>query len=118
MRRHLRWYIGALLLGSTIINYIDRQALSVLAPILKTEHQWTNQDFAFIVIAFRVAYALMQVVSGRLVDRLGSRTGLTLSVVWYSTVTVYVAIRGAFDIKQMLHNLKENQKEQGDEKKS
>ena len=92
MRRHLRWYIGALLLGSTIINYIDRQALSVLAPILKTEHQWTNQDFAFIVIAFRVAYALMQVVSGRLVDRLGSRTGLTLSVVWYSTVAMATSL--------------------------
>jgi len=92
MRRHLRWYIGALLLGSTIINYIDRQALSVLAPILKTEHQWTNQDFAFIVIAFRIAYALMQAVSGRLVDRLGSRTGLTLSVVWYSTVAMATSL--------------------------
>jgi ACS family hexuronate transporter-like MFS transporter len=92
MRRHLRWYIGALLLGSTIINYIDRQALSVLAPILKTEHGWSNQDFAFIVIAFRVAYAVMQVVSGRLVDRLGSRTGLTLSVAWYSTVAMATSL--------------------------
>jgi ACS family hexuronate transporter-like MFS transporter len=88
MRRHLRWYIGALLLGSTIINYIDRQALSVLAPILKAEHQWTNQDYAFIVMAFRIAYALVQAVAGRMVDRLGSRRGLTLSVTWYSTVAM------------------------------
>jgi len=92
MRRNLRWYIGALLLGSTIINYIDRQALSVLAPILKAEHHWTNQDYAFIVMAFRIAYALVQVVAGRMVDRLGSRRGLTLSVIWYSTVAMATSL--------------------------
>ena len=51
--RSLRWYIGALLFLSTVINYIDRQTLSVLAPILKEEFRWTNSDFALIVIAFR-----------------------------------------------------------------
>ena len=40
--RHLRWYIGGLLFLSTVINYIDRQTLSVLAPTLKTEFQWTE----------------------------------------------------------------------------
>jgi ACS family hexuronate transporter-like MFS transporter len=89
--RRYRWWIGGLLLGSTIINYIDRQTLSVLAPILKTEYHWSNQDFALIVISFRVAYAIMQAVSGRLVDRLGTRRGLTLSVAWYSTVAMLTA---------------------------
>jgi ACS family hexuronate transporter-like MFS transporter len=88
VRGRYRWWIGSLLLGSTIINYIDRQTLSVLAPILKVEYGWSNQDFALIVISFRIAYAIMQAVSGRIVDRLGTRRGLTLSVVWYSTVAI------------------------------
>ena len=40
--RHLRWYIGGLLFLSTVVNYIDRQPLSVLAPYLKVEYTWTN----------------------------------------------------------------------------
>ncbi len=84
MRGHYRWWIGGLLFLSTVINYLDRQTLSVLAPGLKTEFHWTNQDFALIVISFRVAYAVMQTVSGRLIDRLGTRNGLTLAVAFYS----------------------------------
>ena len=53
--KHLRWYIGGLLFLSTVINYIDRQTLSVLAPYIKTEFQWTNSDFALLIISFRVA---------------------------------------------------------------
>src|SRR5262249_48488723 len=52
----LRWGIATLLFLSTIVNYIDRQTLSVLAPQLKTEFGWSNADFAWIIIAFRVAY--------------------------------------------------------------
>ncbi len=82
--RGLRWYIAALLFASTVINYIDRQTLSVLAPIIKEEYHWTNSDFALIVIAFRVAYAVGQTVSGRFLDRVGTRTGLSLTVAFYS----------------------------------
>ena len=57
---HLRWWIGGLLFASTVINYLDRQTLSVLAPYLKTQYQWNNQNFALIVIAFRVAYSVGQ----------------------------------------------------------
>src|SRR5947209_6642044 len=82
--RHLRWYIGTLLFFSTVINYIDRQTLSVLAPVLKTEFHWTNSDFALVLISFRVAYAVGQAVSGRWLDRVGTRTGLSLAVAFYS----------------------------------
>ena len=82
--RGLRWYIAALLFVSTVINYIDRQTLSVLAPIIKDEYRWTNSDFALIVIAFRVAYALGQTASGRFLDRVGTRVGLSLAVAFYS----------------------------------
>ncbi len=69
---------------STVINYIDRQTLSVLAPIIKEQYRWTNSDFALIVISFRVAYSLGQTASGRLLDRVGTRAGLTVSVAFYS----------------------------------
>ena len=84
--RNLRWWIGGLLFISTVINYIDRQTLSVLAPFLKAEHHWTNADYASILLAFRLAYTIMQSVSGRLLDRLGTRRGLTLTVAFYSAV--------------------------------
>jgi MFS transporter, ACS family, hexuronate transporter len=88
MAGRYRWWIGTLLFLSTVINYLDRQTLSVLAPSLKTEFHWTNQDFALIVIAFRVAYAVMQTVSGRVIDRLGTRKGLTIAVAFYSVAAM------------------------------
>ena len=90
--RHLRWYIGALLFLSTVINYIDRQTLSILAPHLKTEFGWTNADFAWLVIAFRVAYGGGQMFSGRMLDRVGTRAGLSLTVACYSTVAVFTSL--------------------------
>ena len=65
---NLRWWIGGLLFASTVINYIDRQTLSVLGPYLKIQYQWNNQQFAAIVIAFRVAYSIGQ-TSRRLFHR-------------------------------------------------
>src|SRR5215472_6626432 len=90
--RNLRWYIGGLLFASTVINYIDRQTLSVLAPFLKDQYHWTNQDYGTVLIAFRIAYTIMQMVSGRLLDWLGTRRGLTLTVTWYSTVASLTAL--------------------------
>jgi ACS family hexuronate transporter-like MFS transporter len=92
MNSSLRWWIGGLLFLSTTINYIDRQTLSVLAPYLKEEFVWTNSDFAWIVVAFRVAYAVGQTAAGRLLDRLGTRQGLTLSVLWYSTAAMAASL--------------------------
>jgi len=83
-----RWWIGILLLGSTIINYIDRQTLSVLAPYLKRDFSWSNSDFALVVIAFRAAYSIFQTVSGRLLDKLGTKRGLSLAVLWYSVMAM------------------------------
>ncbi|MEZ5398082.1 MAG: MFS transporter [Bryobacteraceae bacterium] len=81
-----RWTLAALLFASTTINYLDRQTLSVLAPYLKTDYGWSNTDFAYIVIAFRIAYAFGQTASGRMLDRLGTRVGLLAAVGFYSVV--------------------------------
>jgi ACS family hexuronate transporter-like MFS transporter len=86
--RSLRWWIGGLLFASTVINYIDRQTLSILAPFLKQQYHWTNSDYANIAIAFRVAYSIGQTVCGRQIDRLGTRLGLTISVTWYSIISL------------------------------
>jgi ACS family hexuronate transporter-like MFS transporter len=90
--RGLRWWIGGLLFASTVINYIDRQTLSVLAPQLKLSYRWSNQDFALIVIAFRIAYMLGQAVLGRMLDRLGTRRGLSITVLWYSLVAMATSL--------------------------
>ena len=89
---NLRWWIGALLFASTVINYIDRQTLNVLAPYLKAEYRWTNSDFALIVISFRASYAVVQLIGGRLVDRLGTRRGLGLAVAWYSAMAMLTSL--------------------------
>ena len=92
--RNLRWWIGGLLFAMTVINYIDRQTINVLAPILKKENRWTNSDFALLLISFRVAYTIMQSVNGRLLDRFGTRRGLTVSVTFYSAVQMLTTTEG------------------------
>ena len=92
----LRWAIGGLLFLSTVINYIDRQTLSVLAPYIKTEFQWSNTDFAMLIIAFRIAYAGGQTICGRLLDRVGTRTGLTVSVAFYSVAAMLTSLATGF----------------------
>jgi ACS family hexuronate transporter-like MFS transporter len=84
----LRWWIGGLLFASTVINYIDRQTFSVLGPYLKIEYHWNNEQFALIVIFFRIAYSLGQTISGRFIDRVGTRKGLTITVIWYSVAAM------------------------------
>jgi ACS family hexuronate transporter-like MFS transporter len=92
----LRWWIGGILLASTIINYLDRQSLSLLAPYLKIEYHWTNTDYANIVIGFRVAYSIGQTVFGRFMDRIGTRRGLSFTVIFYSIVSVLTSFARGF----------------------
>jgi MFS transporter, ACS family, hexuronate transporter len=94
--RNLRWWICALLFASTVINYMDRQTLSLLSPYLKKIYGWTNSDYANLLIGFRIAYSIGQTVCGRLMDRLGTRRGLTLSVLWYSVVSVATSLASGF----------------------
>jgi ACS family hexuronate transporter-like MFS transporter len=94
--RNLRWWIGGMLFLSTIINYIDRQTLSLLAPFLKLEYHWTNTDYANILIGFRVGYSLGQTILGRMMDRIGTRRGLSITVVVYSLVAIATSLARGF----------------------
>jgi ACS family hexuronate transporter-like MFS transporter len=92
----LRWWIGGLLFASTVINYIDRQTLSVLAPYLQLEYHWTNTDYAKLAIAFRVAYSLGQSAFGKMIDRIGTRRGLTVTVICYSMISMLTSLARGF----------------------
>src|SRR4051812_32608809 len=83
--RGLRWYMLALVALGTVINYIDRNILGVLAPTLQTELGFTTEQYSYIVIAFSLSYALMQPVAGYIVDYLGLRLGLSFFAAAWGT---------------------------------
>ena len=83
-----RWWVVTLLFLATVINYVDRQTLSVLAPVLRDEFHMTNTDYSRVVFAFLLAYMIMQSGSGRIMDRLGSRRGFTLTIAWWSAAAM------------------------------
>lgn len=79
-----RWFICALLFLATTINYIDRQILSLLKPILDHELHWTNEQFGYVNSAFQGAYAIGLLMFGWFVDRKGEKIGYTVSIIWWS----------------------------------
>ncbi len=74
----------ALAFFATLINYMDRQALSVAAPVMRLEFHLSNVGYARILFAFLLAYTIMNGASGLLIDRLGTRIGYGLFVGWWS----------------------------------
>ena len=86
--RGLRWYIVGLLCLSTELNYLDRQALSVLAQTIKDELHISTIEYSHITSAFLATYTVMYAVSGRLVDYLGTRRSLTIFVSGWSVATI------------------------------
>jgi MFS transporter, ACS family, aldohexuronate transporter len=93
----LRWIICGLLLLASSINYLDRQTVSVLKPHLQDAMHWSESDYGWIVFAFQLAYAVMMVVSGGLIDWLGTRVGYALSIAWWSLASMAHALaRNAF----------------------
>src|SRR5580704_6671374 len=81
---YFRWVICALLLAGTTKNYMDRQVLGLLKPMLQHDLGWNEIDYSNLVFAFQAAYALGMVFVGRLVDRLGTRMGYSLTMVFWS----------------------------------
>ena len=103
-----RWVICALLLLATTINYMDRQVIGILKPVLSRELGWTDIDYGDIVFAFQASYAVGLLLMGRLMDRLGTRRGYPLSVgIWSlaamghalaSTVPGFIVARAALGL--------------------
>jgi sugar phosphate permease len=88
---HLRWIIIGLVFLATLINYLDRLTISVLAPVITKELHLSNLQFAWLGTVFLLAYTISQAVSGRLLDRLGTKRGFTFSVTIWSLAAMATA---------------------------
>src|SRR4051812_28406508 len=82
--RNLRWWIAGLLALATALNYLDRQSFPVVVGEIRKEIPLSNQQFARLGSLFLFAYALMYAGGGRLMDRLGTRVGYAVMIVWWS----------------------------------
>ncbi len=85
---YYRWMICALLFFSATINYIDRQVIGILKPTLQQEFGWSELDYADIVFAFSLAYAIGMILAGRVMDRLGTRLGFSVAIVIWSLAAI------------------------------
>lgn len=83
-----RWLVCSLLFFATSINYIDRQILSLLKPILDTELGWTNEQFGQVNAAFQAAYAVGLLLFGAFVDRFGTKIGYGASLLGWSLAAI------------------------------
>ncbi|MCH6568637.1 MAG: MFS transporter [Acidobacteria bacterium] len=94
-RLDIRWRIAIMLCVITTINYLDRQALSIAAPSLMKEFSISNTQYGWITSAFLFTYALGQLLSGPIIDRLGTKRGFNLAVVvWSIAGMLHVLGRG------------------------
>jgi ACS family hexuronate transporter-like MFS transporter len=87
-----RWLMVGFAFLATVINYLDRQTLSVAAPLLTEKFQMNGESYGLVLTAFMLAYTVMNGVSGPLLDRLGTRVGYALCMAWWSTAGVLHAL--------------------------
>jgi ACS family hexuronate transporter-like MFS transporter len=83
-----RWTICSLLFFATTVNYLDRQVLSLLQPLLAEEFGWTNSDYANITAVFQFAYAISMLFAGRLIDKLGTKWGFAWALIIWSLAAI------------------------------
>lgn len=84
---------------ATVINYLDRQTLSVAAPVLRAQFHMSNVEYSYVVFAFLLAYTIMNGVSGTLIDRMGTRVGYAACIAWWSTAAMLHAFaRGTLSL--------------------
>src|SRR5882762_9832287 len=92
--RNYRWVICALIFFATTINYVDRQIIGVLAPKLKHDLHWTDAQYGDIVFYFQTAYAIGLLLSGPVIDRIGTKLGYALSLlIWSFAAMAHALVR-------------------------
>jgi MFS transporter, ACS family, hexuronate transporter len=95
MRPHpprIRWLMISFAFLATAINYLDRQTLSVAAPVLMERFHMSNEAYARIIFAFMLAYTIANGLSGPIIDRLGTRLGFALTMAWWSAADILHAL--------------------------
>jgi ACS family hexuronate transporter-like MFS transporter len=83
-----RWTICALLFFATTINYLDRQVLSLLQPMLAEQFGWSNSDYANIAASFQFVYAISMLFAGRFIDRIGTKWGYAIALIVWSLAAI------------------------------
>jgi ACS family hexuronate transporter-like MFS transporter len=96
---HLRWVLAAMLFLATMINYVDRTALSIVSVDVRREFQMDEQDYAHVVTLFLAAYAIMYAGSGYIIDRLGTKRGFAAFIVaWSGAQMLHAAAGGKWSL--------------------
>ena len=94
---HYRYRILAMLFFATSVNYFDRSLIGVMAPTLEKLFHWSNEDYGWIMVSFKLAYAIGLISMGGVIDKLGTKKGYTLSIATWSLFgMLHAAIRPAF----------------------
>jgi MFS transporter, ACS family, hexuronate transporter len=86
--RGIRWRIVWILFFSTTLNYVNRQTLSLLAPVIATDLHFSHADLSQIFGSFQIAYAWTWLAGGVILDLIGVRAGLSLAVIWWSIASI------------------------------
>src|ERR671930_337920 len=95
-RGHYRWMICGLLFLATTINYIDRQVIGILKPMLQSTFGWSEIDYGDLVFAFQLAYAIGFLFAGRVMDLFGTKKGYALALTVWSLAAMATARATAF----------------------
>lgn len=87
----MRWWIIVLLFIAAVLNYIDRQTLSALAPTIQADLNMDDQAYANVINIFLIAYTIAYLISGRIADKIGTRASLFFFVAWWSVFNMLTA---------------------------
>lgn len=87
-----RWTICALIFFATTVNYLDRQVIGILKPLLKSDLGIGEAEYGYIVTAFQMAYAIGMIIAGRIIDKIGTRIGYALSLSLWSIAAMAHAL--------------------------
>lgn len=79
-----RWTVCALIFFATTVNYLDRQVIGILKPLLESDLGIGEKDYAHIIMAFQLLYGVGMVIAGRLIDKFGTKIGYGISVILWS----------------------------------
>ena len=104
MRIPGRWVAIGIFILSSSLNYLDRQLLAALAPVVRGEFAWSNEDYGRVVSYFSIVYALAAPLMGLVIDRIGLNSGVTLAVGVWSLATVWTG--WARDLWGLIRNLR------------
>ncbi len=85
---NIRWFMLSLVFLATTINYLDRQVMGLLKPVLEKEFSWDEKDYSYIVMAFTTTYAIGYLAMGRFIDRVGTKIGYAVSLIVWSLASI------------------------------